>query len=367
MPAFITGIELSRLFYREAVRPVLDGAFPGLRHAAALIGVGSEVLGYDTEVSSDHAWGPRLLLFLSEDDVAERGAAVHEALRFGLPHAFHGYSTHFAEPEPDDPGTRMLVDATEGPVEHAVQITSWRGYVRDYLGFDPVENPSVADWLTFPEQKLLALTSGAVYHDDLGLEAARARFADHPRDVWLYLLASAWARIGQEEHLMGRAGQVGDDLGSAILGARLARDVMRLGFLMERRYAPYPKWFGTAFARLECATALTPHLEGILRSAEWRARQNHLADALEVSAARHNALGITERLPAAASPFHDRPFRVIWGGRFADAIRAVIEDTEVRAIAARRPIGNIDLFSDSTDLLCDTSRRVALRGLYTDG
>ena len=43
---------------------------------------------------------------------------------------------------------------------------------------------------------------------------------------------------------------MGDELGSAVLGARLVESAMRLAFLMERTYAPYVKWFGTAFARL---------------------------------------------------------------------------------------------------------------------
>jgi hypothetical protein len=71
----------------------------------------------------------------------------------------------------------------------------------------------------------------------------RERLAYYPRDVWLYLLAAGWARIGQEEHLMGRAGTVGDEVGSALIGARLVRDIMRLAFIMERTYAPCAKWF----------------------------------------------------------------------------------------------------------------------------
>ena len=48
---FIPGLELARRFYWEAVRPILDADFPGLRHSAALIGAGSEVLGFDTPMS----------------------------------------------------------------------------------------------------------------------------------------------------------------------------------------------------------------------------------------------------------------------------------------------------------------------------
>ncbi len=55
--AFMPGIELSKVLYEEAVRPILRGLFPGLRYAAARVGAGSEVLGFDTPRSADHEWG----------------------------------------------------------------------------------------------------------------------------------------------------------------------------------------------------------------------------------------------------------------------------------------------------------------------
>lgn len=36
-------------------------------HSACLIGNGSEVLGYDTTMSEDHDFGPRLLIFLGPE------------------------------------------------------------------------------------------------------------------------------------------------------------------------------------------------------------------------------------------------------------------------------------------------------------
>ena len=64
MSAFLAGLELAREFYRGAVKPILDRPFPQLPHSAALIGSGSEVLGYDDPMSTDHHWGPRVMLFL---------------------------------------------------------------------------------------------------------------------------------------------------------------------------------------------------------------------------------------------------------------------------------------------------------------
>jgi len=44
---FTPGLDLARLYYAEVVRPLLDNEYPGLAHSAALIGPGSEVLGFE--------------------------------------------------------------------------------------------------------------------------------------------------------------------------------------------------------------------------------------------------------------------------------------------------------------------------------
>ena len=79
---------------------------------------------------------------------------------------------------------------------------------------------------------------------------------------------------------------------------RLVRDLMRLGFLMERTYAPYPKWFGRAFRALDIADRLLPPLESALDAADWPQREAALAEAYEVAAERQNTLSICPPLPA---------------------------------------------------------------------
>ena len=41
MSDFMPGLELNRIFYIEAVKPILDREFPALQYSAALIGSGS--------------------------------------------------------------------------------------------------------------------------------------------------------------------------------------------------------------------------------------------------------------------------------------------------------------------------------------
>jgi hypothetical protein len=364
MPEFMPGLKLGELFYHEAVRPIIEREFPGLRYTAALIGDGSEILGFDTAMSSDHHWGPRAMLFLSQADLTQHSDALHQAFADNLPHTFHGYSTHFSPPDPNDNGVQRLLLIDTGPVNHRVELMTIEGFFADYLDVDPYSEIEIADWLTFPEQKLRTLTGGAVYHNGLGLEAIRAKLAYYPRDVWLYLLAAGWARIGQEEAFIGRTGYVGDDLGSQVIAARLVRDMMRLCFLMERQYAPYSKWFGTAFSKLACANGLIPSFRWALLAQNWRERELYLSEAYETLAEMHNALGITEPLPSKVSPFHGRPFKVIHGEWFSDAIKAQIQDEAVKRIPTN--IGGVDQFSDSTDLLENVQLRRRLKTLYSE-
>lgn len=361
---FMPGIKLSQRFYWEAVRPIVDAHYPDLPHAAALIGPGSDVLGFDTPMSTDHDWGPRVHIFLRDTD-SPLADPLRELLRHELPHVFRGYPVGTME-APHDPGVRVTQATTAGPVEHRVSVETLRHFVQWQLAYDLGQPLEAADWLTFSSQQLREITAGVVHLDNVGeLTALRRDLAYYPHDVWLYLLASGWNRIGQEEHLMPRAGYVGDELGSALIGSRLVRDLMSLCFLMERQYAPYPKWFGTAFGQLACSAALHPILWRAQMATTWQEREDALAEAYEYLARMHNALGITARLPEQVVDFFGRPFKVIYGSAIADAISSTIGDPEVKRIASRRLIGSVDQFSDSTDIRCVPEWRRLLRNLYT--
>ena len=105
-------------------------------------------------------------------------------------------------------------------------------------------------------------------------------------------------------------------------------------------------------------------MSAALAAPAWQERERHLVDAYRIVAAMHNELGITDPLPAEPRDFFGRPFRVIGLYGFAERILEKIVDGRVRRIAARRPIGGIDLFSDSTDLASYASWRATLRRLY---
>lgn len=361
--AFTPGLELCSAFYHQAVRPILDDSFPGLSYSAALIGAGSEVLGFDTEMSADHHWGPRVMLFLDEADLRALAERIYATLAERLPLTFGGYPTNFSPPVEAN-GTRLLQAVERGPVAHRVEMLSAAGFWRDYLGVPPWVEPDLLDWLIFEEHRLRAVTGGAVFWDGLvpSLQAARDRLAYYPRDVWLYLLAAQWSKIGQEEPFVGRTGSVGDELGSAVIAARLAAAVMRLCFLMERSYAPYSKWFGTAFSRLKCAGEVAPHLRQALGAAGWAEREAALGRALEAAARMHNRLGLTAPLPERVSAFHGRPFNVIHGEQFAAALAEQIVDPRARHLPPN--VGSVNQWVESVDVLDEVGLCRRLKAVY---
>jgi hypothetical protein len=377
---FINGLDLCQAFFRQAVEPVMREKFPQLRYSAALIGAGSEVLGFDTEMSCDHHWGPRVMLFVEPEDIARHKSTIAQTFSQCLPRKFEGYPTGYTQADAHDKGVQLLDSREEGPINHRIEINTTLGFISNYLGFDlgggakekstkalsaQVINP--ADWLTFPEQKLCSITAGRVFHDEIGLDQMRTLFSYYPDQVWLYMLASCWSRIEQDEHLMGRSGYVGDEIGSAVIGARLVRDLMRLCFLMAKCYAPYPKWFGTAFGKLAAAETLGPLLKQVLSARGWEERQMFLSPAYEYVAVLHNQLGITEPLPEKVEAFHGRPFLVISKGAFSRAICAQITDPLLAQLAQRPLIGSVDQLSDNTDLLSNACWRKALLALYGAG
>ncbi len=349
---FLPGLDLSEAFYEEAVKPVIDKHFPNLVYSAARIGRGSDVLGYDTPQSMDHDWGPKLQVFLDDSDYGILKDELHDVLCRNLPYEIRGFPTNFGY---HDDGTTRMECIQDGPVNHGVTINTISGFFIEYLGFNPTEGLRIIDWLVLPQQILRSIANGRVFRDDLEkLKPIVNKLEYYPNDLWFYLLSNQWRRIAQEEAFMGRAGQVSDNLGSRIIAARLIYDIMMLCFLIERKYAPYIKWFGTAFSKLESAKTLTPLFLEIMDADSWDDRQNHFTEAYEYMAKKHNNIGITNSLSTKVSQFHNRPFMIIHADNFADAIYEEIRDDEVKQLP--KYLGGIDQYVNSTDVLSYTEK-----------
>ncbi len=358
---FIPGLKASELFYHEVVHPILDEHFPGLKHAAGKLHRGSDVLGFDTPHSMDHDWGPsKLDLFLEEEACDQSGQKIATVMTDSLPHEFHDLPVDFEDPGIDG-GTIKFVAA--GPVSHQIKVTTVRRFFEDYIGLHPLDGLEAVDWLLIAPQFFRTIASGKKYHDGLNeLRQARDTLAWYPHEIWLYLMACQWRKIDQEEPFMARCGDVGDDLGSRLIAARLILELMRLCFLMEKQYWPYAKWFGTAFSKLKCAEQLTPIFNTVHSAKNWRERENDLSIPYLQVAHMHNELAVTNQVKPQISDFHTRPYRVPQSSRFVDALYAQISSKAVKALP--QDVGGVAQYVNSTDILDRPHRCKKLRGVY---
>lgn len=150
-------MALSELFFTEQVAPLLKKYNSNLKVAAGRLDYGSDVLGYDTDLSSDHAWGPQVTLWLSESDLALHREALDVFLQERLPPLCHNYKT------------RMTTDPIWHPAEnghHRVRFESIASFFEKELGLQPGSKLSPAEWLSLPAQKLRVIASGKIFVDE---------------------------------------------------------------------------------------------------------------------------------------------------------------------------------------------------------
>ena len=232
------GLELSRLFYEEAVRPMLEKEFSGLLPylAVGLTGNGSECLGYDDETSADHDFEPGVCIFLpGEDVVSRRDAFLLERAYDKLPREFRGFRRSMLPPA----GT-----ARRGVIRMA-------DFFLDKTG-TPDGELSPEEWLSLDEQYLLEATNGEIFFDGYG-EVTRIRGALSmlPEDIRLKKMAGAL-------FLMGQAGSYNyprciahrEPAAAQFALAEYVREALHLGHLMAGRYTPYYKWSFRSFRDL---------------------------------------------------------------------------------------------------------------------
>ncbi|HET9499796.1 MAG TPA: DUF4037 domain-containing protein [Marmoricola sp.] len=334
------GVALSRRYFEDLVAPLLMQQAPEVRYAAARVGQGSEVLGFDDAMSRDHDWGLRLQLFVPEADQAQVLAALDQH----LPTDFRGHPVRFGFST--DPIERLRID-----------VASVSAFAEQQLGFDPRSGPSPVDWLSMTGQAVLEIVSGAVFGDQTGeLTGLREALRWYPDDIWTYVVACDWQRLDQELPLMGRAGDRGDEIGSRVIAARLVDVAVHLGFMLCRAWPPYSKWRGASFRHLTGCAAIAADLERALDARDWRDRQAALGHALTKLARlqRKNNLPVPQ---SAIEPFWDRPY-VHLNRRLVPGLLETLNSSEVRALPIG--VGSVEQQTDNVDVLIRPGHRSAL-------
>ena len=245
------GLDLARGFWQEMLRPALEEQCPGLmpRLAAGLCGAGSDCLGFDDEISRDHAFAAGCMVFVPEELSREEIFAL-SAVYDRLPREYGGFPCEHRSRQGDG---RYGVKTVEG-------------FFRPLTGSGgPPE--TWQQWLTIPSHYRAEAAAGEVFYDGDGrFSALRQQIAcGMPEDVRLKKIAARAALMAQSgQYNYDRCLRHGETAAARLACNEFVRGALEMLFLLNRRHMPFYKWAFRAARQLPELSELVPELEMLL-------------------------------------------------------------------------------------------------------
>jgi len=278
-------IEISKRFFEQQIRPVLLAEFPeaSQRVACGIFGYGSECLGMDDQYSRDHHWGLRIDMLIPDADFASLSQEIRSRISARLPDSFEGY------------------DLREGHVEGAgIGPESLEGFLSRTIGLTRAPE-SIGEWLDMPEEDIVHVTNGEVWHDPSGrFSDIRKALTYYPEPVWLRRI-SHWCRYlsGMGIYPLHRALLRGNLVYATTAFGRSIKWALELAFLLNKTYFPYDKWLYPFFKDLpDLADEMDPFItEAIASDTPWERRLEILNAISDILDRKMVALGIIPEHP----------------------------------------------------------------------
>ncbi len=248
------GLEISKSFYNEYGRPMLENDFADItdKIAVGLVGSGSECMGFDDEISRDHDFEPGFCIFIPGEDVIDRKTAFQlERAYYKLPREYMGLKRSLIAPVG---GNRNGVIRTED-------------FYSSKVG-SPDGNLTIKQWLTIPEHYLSEAVNGEVFEDNYGeFTGIRNKLKNMPEDIRLKKLAGSVLLMAQSGQYNYERCIKHGETGSAQLAAiEFAQNAMKTVFMLNRRYMPFYKWNFRAMRELTTLPELADTLEYLISS-----------------------------------------------------------------------------------------------------
>lgn len=222
------GIDISNRYFWEIGLPAIEAELPAYVDcmAAGLIAPETRIIAQDDHASTRQFSLPGFQIYLVEDDFAAVGADLQVLL----------------DELPNSRGNRVYsID------EFFLDMTS----LGNRPGFEYAPD-SLQDWLRIPESGLFSLSDGQIFYDPLGEFSERRKdFSSYPDEVWrmkLDCISSEWSQLA--ERLSADSPVYRDHFATEMVWWRFAESTMRLGFILNRRYAPSQERLYDEFCRL---------------------------------------------------------------------------------------------------------------------
>ena len=239
------GLELSKLYYNEYGKPMLDNDFPGL---LPYIAVG--LCGSGSGISQDHDFEPGFCIFLPGEDVVDRRAAFQlERAYAKLPKEFMGFKRQAVSPV--------------GGSRHGV--IRYGDHFKEKVG-SPDGTLDADAWLKIPEYALCEAVNGEIFYDGKGdVTRIREYLSKMPADVRKKRLAGnliVMAQSGQYNY--NRCIKHGETAAAQLAVFEYVKAALGAIFLLNNAYMPYYKWCFRALSSLPVLSSLHDTLEFLM-------------------------------------------------------------------------------------------------------
>ena len=278
-----------------------------------------------------------------------------------FPYEYKGYSVNFAEPDLNDVGVRHPKFITSGFISPLIFINTIEEYLYEYIGVSNLGHLSELDWLAFSEHRLLTLTSGKLFIDELNIKEKLKAISNYPEPIKLYLIASNWSLIAEEQAFVKRCFDVDDEIGSILVCSRIAERLMRLCFLYCNKYAPYSKWFGKAFNLLPISDSIKVTIYNAITAKTINDRENNIVTAQKMIADIHNSLNITEFVNVKIDNYYGRDIKVIFADKIFEETVKRLENSPLKSYPF---IGSLSEVPNFTALSDEPKYRDNIKALY---
>ena len=229
----LTGLERAEIVTKYTSE-FIKVKYPDLysRICLALVGVGSECLGFDDEISEDHDFSSRCQLFLDDSDYKTYKSNLESSLKIFC---------------------KDLESLTSNLKDVNIEIMPISNFYKYYTLFE--NGPKTeSEYRKVPMDLLCVATNGKVFLDNLGkFSEIRNRLLNfYPEDIRLKKIAFQLNKMAQSgQYNYSRMIKRGDTVAANIAQGEFVKHYLEFVHLLNKKYMPFYKWSYRSACSLE--------------------------------------------------------------------------------------------------------------------
>ena len=229
----LTGLERAEIVTKYTSE-FIKVKYPDLysRICLALVGVGSECLGFDDEISEDHDFSSRCQLFLDDSDYKTYKSDLESSLKIFC---------------------KDLESLTSNLKDVNIEIMPISNFYKYYTLFE--NGPKTeSEYRKVPMDLLCVATNGKVFLDNLGkFSEIRNRLLNfYPEDIRLKKIAFQLNKMAQSgQYNYSRMIKRGDTVAANIAQGEFVKHYLEFVHLLNKKYMPFYKWSYRSACSLE--------------------------------------------------------------------------------------------------------------------